>query len=68
MIGAVRNAVAILDIDIAQAVRMASILPARFINMHDQIGEIRVGHQANFVLVSQKLEMLESWIKGKAAL
>ena len=68
MIGAVRNAVAMLDIDIAQAVRMASILPARFINMHDQIGEIRVGHQANFVLVSQKLEMLESWIKGKAAL
>ncbi len=66
MNSAVHNAVAYLDIDLAQAVRMATILPARFANMQDRLGEIRPGLQANFVLLSPEQKIVQSWIKGKA--
>lgn len=66
MIGAVRNAMEFLHVDLEQATRMASILPARFITLQDHLGEIRAGLQADFVLLSAELEVEESWIKGQA--
>ncbi|PCI46525.1 MAG: N-acetylglucosamine-6-phosphate deacetylase [Alphaproteobacteria bacterium] len=66
MISAVRNAMDFLDIDLEQATRMASILPARFIMMQDQLGELRAGLQADFILLSPELEVMESWIRGQA--
>lgn len=66
MIRAVRNAMDFLDIDLDQATRMASILPARFLTIQDQLGEIRPGLQADFVLLSPEQEVMESWIRGQA--
>jgi len=66
MINAVRNAVDMLEIDFMQAVRMASNLPAQFINMQDQVGEIRVGLSADFNVISKNQTVAESWIKGKS--
>jgi len=68
MMSAVRNAADMLGIDFAQAVRMASILPARHINLQDTIGEIKVGMQADFALISRERKVLNIWIKGKSAL
>ena len=66
MMSAVCNAAEMLEIDFAQAARMASLLPARFLNMHDKIGEIRAGLQADFIVVSQDVKVVDSWIKGQA--
>lgn len=67
MLSAVHNAMDFLNVNLEQAVRMASILPARFINMQGEIGEIRVGCQADFILISTGQKVEESWIKGHAA-
>ena len=66
MIGAVLNAVDHLNVDFPQAVRMASILPARFVNMQDRLGEIRVGLQADLILLSVDQKVEKTWIKGQA--
>ncbi len=66
MIGAICNAIEMMDVDMAQAVRMASIVPANFMNMQGQVGEIRAGLQANFVIASSQLEIQEVWIDGKS--
>lgn len=68
MITAVRNAMDFLGIELEQAVRMASILPARFINLQEQLGEIRVGLQADFIVLSPENDILESWIKGQSSI
>lgn len=65
MIGAVRNAVEFLKIDLAQAVRMASTVPAHFAGLQDKAGEIRAGLQADFVLLSDEQEVKTTWIKGQ---
>ena len=66
MISAVLNAVDKLDVDFVQAVRMASALPARFINMQDRLGGIRAGLQADFILLSADQKVEKTWIKGQA--
>lgn len=66
MMRAVRNAVRMLDIDLAQAVRMASQLPARFVGLQNKAGEIRPGLQADFVLMNSDHRVVKTWIKGKA--
>ncbi|MCF6220634.1 MAG: N-acetylglucosamine-6-phosphate deacetylase [Robiginitomaculum sp.] len=65
MMSAVINATNMIGIDLEQAVRMASGLPAKFLNMQDEVGEIRPGLQANFIIVSQELKVVESWVHGK---
>lgn len=67
MMSAVINAEKFLGISFEQSVRMASIVPASFINMQSQIGEIRAGLQADFVAISQDMRVQESWIKGETS-
>lgn len=67
MMSAVRNAVDFLNIDLAGAVRMASSLPAQFIGLGAQLGEISPGRQADLVLLSHGGEVAETWIRGQAA-
>lgn len=66
MITAVRNAMVFLDIDLEQASQMASLIPARFMTMQDQLGEIREGLQADFIVLSSEQDVVGSWIKGQA--
>jgi N-acetylglucosamine-6-phosphate deacetylase len=67
MISAVRNAVDMLDVDLARAAHMASTLPAHFIHADDKLGAIRTGQQADFVLLSPELDVIETWIQGHAS-
>lgn len=64
MLSAVRNAQEFLQISLERAVHMASRIPARFIGMSDQIGDIKIGQQANFVLVDENFDVVDTWIKG----
>lgn len=61
---AVRNAVKLLDVDLPQAVRMASTNPAKVLKL-ENTGSIKVDHQADLVLINENFEVLQTWINGK---
>jgi N-acetylglucosamine-6-phosphate deacetylase len=68
MAAAVRNAARLLDISLAQAVRMASEYPAAFLGMEHEMGRIAVGYRANFVIADDALNVLDTWIDGRPVL
>jgi N-acetylglucosamine-6-phosphate deacetylase len=63
MATAVRNAVRMLNLPIADAVRMASANPADFLVLRD-VGRIAARQRANLVLLDDDLQVRESWIDG----
>jgi N-acetylglucosamine-6-phosphate deacetylase len=64
MASAVRNAVSMLGIELAQAVRMASTYPAQFLGLGHELGRIAPGYRANLVLADDQLNVLDTWIDG----
>jgi N-acetylglucosamine-6-phosphate deacetylase len=64
MASAVRNAVAMLGLDLAQAVSMASSHPAAFLGLDHELGRIAPGYRANLVLIDDDVNVVESWIDG----
>ena len=66
MATAVRNAVAMLGLELAEAVRMASTYPAQFLGLGNELGRIASGYRANLVLADEKLNVLDTWIDGKS--
>jgi len=64
MIGAVRNAMTMLELSLEQAVTMASASPAAFLGLADQRGRIAVGQAADLVLLDSTLAVRETWIDG----
>jgi N-acetylglucosamine-6-phosphate deacetylase len=63
MASAVRNAVSMLGVDLAEAVTMASANPAAFLGLGD-VGRVTPGHRANLVLLDDDLQVAQSWIDG----
>ncbi len=61
---AVRNAVRMLDLDISQAVRMASANPAKVLGLDESKGRIMEGYDADLVLMNSKFRVLQTWIRG----
>ena len=66
MAGAVRNAVAMLGVDLPVAIRMASINPARFLGIDGETGAIAPGLKADLVLLDPAGNVVKSWISGRA--
>jgi N-acetylglucosamine-6-phosphate deacetylase len=64
MAGAVRNAVAMLDLSLADAVMMASAAPAAFLGLGAQRGRIAQGYAADFCLLDDDLSVRATWIDG----
>jgi N-acetylglucosamine-6-phosphate deacetylase len=67
MATAVRNAVSMLGLDIAEAARMASEYPAGFLGLGHELGRIAPGYRANLVLVDDKVNVQKTWIEGLAS-
>jgi N-acetylglucosamine-6-phosphate deacetylase len=67
MAGAVRNAVRLLGLDLADASRMASRNPAEFLGLDHDLGRIARGCFADLVLLDDELQVLETWIHGGAS-
>ncbi|MDE2447382.1 MAG: N-acetylglucosamine-6-phosphate deacetylase [Gammaproteobacteria bacterium] len=67
MASCVRNAVSLLGISLAEAVRMASLYPAQFLGLSHELGRIEPGYRANLVLADDRLNVLETWIDGHAS-
>ena len=65
MDSAVRNAVKMLDVDIPLAVRMASTNPAKVLRLENAKGQIKVGFDADMVLLDEKLQVIQTFILGK---
>ena len=62
---AVRNAVRLLEVDIPQAVAMASSNPARVLGLQKSKGFINEGHDADMVLLDQELKVVRCWVQGR---
>jgi N-acetylglucosamine-6-phosphate deacetylase len=67
MASAVRNAIAMLGLDIAAAARMASEYPAEFLGLGSELGRIAAGYRASLVLVDDAINVQRTWIDGVAA-
>jgi N-acetylglucosamine-6-phosphate deacetylase len=66
MASCVRNAVQMLGVPLAQAVRMASQWPAEFLGLGAELGRIAPGYRANLVAADEELKVLETWIDGRS--
>ncbi len=66
MIDAVKNAVAMLGVDLAGAARMASANPAAFLGVERETGAIRAGARADFVWLDAAMNILGVWRRGVA--
>jgi N-acetylglucosamine-6-phosphate deacetylase len=66
MARAVRNAVELLDLPLADAARMASTYPARFLRMADGRGRIAPGLRADLVELDAGFQVHRCWIGGRS--
>ena len=66
MISAVKNALQFAEIDVLEALRMASCYPAHALGLERQLGFIRPGYNASFVEVDDDLNLHRSWVDGEA--
>ena len=64
MASAVRNAVAMLDVDVETALRVASPYPANFLGLGHEVGRIAPGAKASLVALDDRFEVVRSWIDG----
>ena len=67
MAAAVRNATALLGVEPAQAMAMASETPARFLGLDHRVGRIAPGLRADLVLLDDAGQVRTSWIGGEPA-
>jgi N-acetylglucosamine-6-phosphate deacetylase len=66
MLQAVRNCVEHCDIPLHAALKMASLLPARLMEMDGHQGAVKVGSNADLVLLSEDLELKKVLMKGNS--
>jgi N-acetylglucosamine-6-phosphate deacetylase len=62
---AVRNAVTLVGISLDDALRAASLVPARFLGIESHRGTLTAGAQADIVALTTNLDVLTTWIGGK---
>jgi N-acetylglucosamine-6-phosphate deacetylase len=62
---AVDYIVHVLKIPLANALRMATLTPARLLRVDDQIGQLKAGLHADLVHLTDDLEVTEVWAGGR---
>jgi N-acetylglucosamine-6-phosphate deacetylase len=69
MASAVRNCVRLLDLPLADALRLASAAPAAFLGIADRFGHLTPGHRADMVaLDSAEIRVLATWVAGEESI
>ena len=61
---ALRNAVRWLELDLAQASKLVSHHPAQVLGLGHKKGVLKVGYDADFVVLDDNLNVLQTWING----
>jgi N-acetylglucosamine-6-phosphate deacetylase len=62
---AVDYVVNVLKIPLADALMMATLTPARLLRVDDRIGELKPGHRADLVHLTDDLQVAEVWMGGR---
>ncbi|TCD10870.1 N-acetylglucosamine-6-phosphate deacetylase [Pedobacter frigidisoli] len=65
MLQAVKNCVSHCDIGLTEAIKMASVYPAKLIGIENLAGEIKNNHQANILVLDHELGLKEVIFQGK---
>lgn len=65
LVDAVSNAVKYCDINLVDALAMASSIPAKVIQKETELGKIEIGYAANLLVLDQSLSIKEIIFKGK---
>jgi N-acetylglucosamine-6-phosphate deacetylase len=66
MASAVRNTVTLAQLPLEDALRSASLTPARFLGLDDERGALVVGARADIVALTQDLRVIDTWIEGRS--
>lgn len=61
---AVRNCVRLLGLSLEEALRMASLYPARYLGL-DRLGRLAPGYRADLTLLGPDLDVLATWVGGR---
>jgi N-acetylglucosamine-6-phosphate deacetylase len=65
LLHAVRDVSQWFDIDLHQALKMASLTPATMLGIDNKCGSIKVGKESSFSLINSQFEVQATWVKGK---
>ena len=68
MISAVKNLIRFADLDWREALRMASLYPARALGLDHRLGRIGPGCAANFIALDAQRNLICTWMEGKKRL
>lgn len=66
MATAVENSVKMLGLPLGEALRMASLYPAEFLGIAENVGRLAVGQRADLVLLDNQDKVLANYIAGNA--
>jgi N-acetylglucosamine-6-phosphate deacetylase len=61
---AVQNAVAMLNLPLPHAIRLASANPAALLGLNRRKGQIRPGFDADLVLMTDGCDVMQTWVEG----
>jgi N-acetylglucosamine-6-phosphate deacetylase len=64
MLSAVNNASEFARIDWFEAVRMATLYPARALGLAGELGVVRPGYRANLLALDGQRQISASWVDG----
>ena len=67
MASAVRNAVKLAGIPLEDALRAASLTPAKFLGVENERGALTSGARADLVALTSELAVTNTWIGGVSA-
>ncbi|MBV9908068.1 MAG: N-acetylglucosamine-6-phosphate deacetylase [Hyphomicrobiales bacterium] len=62
---AIAYLVNVLKVPLAEALMMATLTPARLLRVDDQIGQLKPGHRADLVRLTDDLQVAEVWTGGR---
>jgi N-acetylglucosamine-6-phosphate deacetylase len=65
MAALVRNCVQLLELPVEESLRMASLYPATFLGIDDQLGRVAPGYRADLTLLRPDLTALATWVGGE---
>ena len=65
IIDAVENVITMMGATIEDALIMASLTPARFLGLQDELGRIAPGFRADLVAIGEQFRIEQTWIGGQ---